>query len=154
MFHLDVACVFIRMLYVLHSDVAYFAIAIHVCVEVYVSNFSSILDVCCKCFIWMLHMSQGYIHMLLQASIQNISYLSDVCCKCYIWMLHMLQLLYTYIASIYYKMFHLTQWSPRERQATHAEFYKSLIWFWLQYVRLLILSRGITLQTLQKKTMW
>jgi hypothetical protein len=45
---------FIRMLYVLHLDIAYVAMARML--QVYVSNVSFVLDVCCKCFIWMLHM--------------------------------------------------------------------------------------------------
>jgi hypothetical protein len=45
-FHVDVVKV--------DRDVAHGAMAIHVCFEVYVPNVSSVSDVCCKCFIWIL----------------------------------------------------------------------------------------------------
>ena len=38
---------------------------------------------------------------MLQACIQNVLFVSDVCCKYIIGMLYMLQLLYTYVASIF-----------------------------------------------------
>jgi hypothetical protein len=51
--------------------------------QVYVLNVSAVLNVCCKCFIIMLHMLQcPYIYV---ASVfVNISSISDVCCsKCF-----------------------------------------------------------------------
>jgi hypothetical protein len=77
---------------------------------VYISNVLAISKVCCKCFIWKLHMLQWlymyiasmfqmfhlfqtyganvsseyciYFRHMLQASIQNVLSASDVCCKC------------------------------------------------------------------------
>jgi hypothetical protein len=49
MFHMDVVIVV--------SDVAYIAMVIHLCCK-FVQNVLSILDTCCKCFIWMLHILQ------------------------------------------------------------------------------------------------
>jgi hypothetical protein len=66
------------------SDVAYVAMAIHVC---------------CKCFISILHMLQWHIRML-QVYISK----RFICfCKCFIWMLQMFQWLYIYVTSVYSK---------------------------------------------------
>jgi hypothetical protein len=64
----------------------------------------SILEVCYKCFIWMLQSRfgccicyHGYICML-QTSVLNVSSVFRRCCKCFIWKFHMF---HTYVASIY-----------------------------------------------------
>ena len=46
MFYIDVAKV--------DQDIAYVAMVIHVCFQVYIPNVSSALDVCCQRFIYML----------------------------------------------------------------------------------------------------
>ena len=48
LFHLDVAC--------FHLDIVYVAVAIRVCCNCMFKNVSPVLDMCCKCFIWMFHM--------------------------------------------------------------------------------------------------
>jgi len=48
--------------------------------QVYVSNVSAVSNVCCKCFIWMLHMLQCHTHML-HANVVNVSFVSGVCCN-------------------------------------------------------------------------
>ena len=68
--------------------------------QVYVSNVLSILDVCCKCFIWMLHMFQ-WLYTYVASVYSKCFIFSYVRCKCFIWLLHMLQLLYTYAASVF-----------------------------------------------------
>jgi hypothetical protein len=69
---------FIRMLYVFYLDVTCYNGYTRM-LKVYVSNVSSVLDVCYKCFIWMLHMA------------------IYICCKRLFIMFHLFQ---TYIASI------------------------------------------------------
>ena len=94
---------FIQMLYVFYLDVAYvYGYAYKL--QVYISNVSSVLDVCCKCFIWMLHMFQWlYTHVASVYSKYSIYFrrmlqvfLSRccICCGCYT---HMLQ---EYVANV------------------------------------------------------
>jgi hypothetical protein len=66
------------MLQVFYLDVVYVAMAIHAYVQEHVSY---ILDICCKCFIWMLHMLQMTI---LQVYILNVSYVLGECCICFV----------------------------------------------------------------------
>jgi hypothetical protein len=44
-------------------DVAHVVMAMHVCFQVYVLNVLSVQEVCCKCFIWMLHIYSCCKHM-------------------------------------------------------------------------------------------
>jgi hypothetical protein len=86
MFHLNVACVFHLDVAEVDRDVAHIAMVIHI-LQVYVLNVStifrymlqvhvlkcfSVLDICCKCFIWMLHILQWL-----------YTYVSNVCFKCF-----------------------------------------------------------------------
>ena len=103
--------------------------------QVYVSNILAVSNVCCKCFIYMLHMLHWiytyvasvcfkyfiYFRRMLQvfiwmmcmfqwlytyvASVYSVSSVSDICYKCFIWILHILQLLYKYVASVCCKCF-------------------------------------------------
>ena len=61
MFHLFlsyvVVSVFMLQVVSVLLYVAYVALSMHV-LQVYVPNFSAVLDVCCKCFVCMLHMLQ------------------------------------------------------------------------------------------------
>jgi hypothetical protein len=53
-------------------DVAHVAMCYTCMFQVYVPNASSVSDVCCKCFIWML---QNYIRMLhIHASVSGVFY--------------------------------------------------------------------------------
>jgi hypothetical protein len=52
-FYMDVAKV--------DLDVAYVAVALHVCCPRLFQLFHLFFDVCCKCFIWMLHMFHMYV---------------------------------------------------------------------------------------------
>jgi hypothetical protein len=66
----------------------------------YISNVLAVSNVCCKCFICMLHM--------LQWLYTYVASVFSKCCSCFIWMLHMfvdLQWLYTYVASVCFKCF-------------------------------------------------
>ena len=46
------------------------------------------------------------IHVCCNCMFQMFQLFSEVCCKCFISMLHMLQWLYTYVASVYFNLFH------------------------------------------------
>jgi hypothetical protein len=62
-------------------DVAYVAIAIHVCCKCVYLDVAYVSHICCKCFIWMLHMfSNGFssVFQMFSASV------SDLCFKCFI----------------------------------------------------------------------
>jgi hypothetical protein len=95
MFHLDVVCVFIRILYVFYLDVACCKGYTRM-LKVYVSNVSSVLDVCYKCFIWMLHMAIyiccKHLFIMLHLFQTYIASVLSECCSCYI---HMLQACFT-----------------------------------------------------------
>jgi hypothetical protein len=69
----NVSVVFKCMLQVFYLDVVYVAVAIHVCCKCMFSNVSAVSNVCCKCFIWMLHMLQW-----------SYTYVTNVCSKCFI----------------------------------------------------------------------
>jgi len=102
---------FMRFRCIFYLDIVYVAMATHVCCNgytpmlQYISNVLAISNVCCKCFIWMLHMLQWPYTYMLQVYILNVSSISDVCCKYFIWMFHMFRWLYTYVASLYSKCF-------------------------------------------------
>jgi hypothetical protein len=55
--------------------------------QVYVSNVSVVSNVCCKCFIWMLHMLQWL-----------YTYVASVCLKCYCCFKRILQVFYLDVA--------------------------------------------------------
>jgi hypothetical protein len=64
------------------QDVAYVAIAIHVCCKCVYLDVAYVSHICCKCFIWMLHMfSNGF-----------SSVFSDVFCKCFRFMFQVFHL--------------------------------------------------------------
>ena len=67
---------FKRMLQGFYLDVAYVAMAIHVC---------------CKCIFQMFQLFFG---STLQVYVSNVSVISDICCKYFIWMSHMLRCLH------------------------------------------------------------
>jgi hypothetical protein len=71
------------MFQVFHLDVSY-----DVWLYMYVSSVFDVLDLCCKCFIWMLQKSIWRFHMLLwlYTYVSSVSFISNVCCKCFIWM--------------------------------------------------------------------
>jgi hypothetical protein len=80
---------FKHMLQVFHLDVAKVDLDIaYACMlQTYVSNISGVSYVCCKCFIWMLHMfCNSYIHFFLvfQTYVANILIVLNICCKCFI----------------------------------------------------------------------
>jgi hypothetical protein len=54
----NISVVFKRMLQVIYLDVACVALAMHVSCRCTFSNISAVSNVCCKCFISMLHMLQ------------------------------------------------------------------------------------------------
>jgi hypothetical protein len=68
----NVSVVFKCMLQVVYQDVASVALAIHVRCKCMFSNIAAVLNVCCKCFIWMLHMLQW-----------PYTYVASVCFKCF-----------------------------------------------------------------------
>jgi hypothetical protein len=62
MFHLDIACVLFRFIKVdlaLHMLNCYTRM-----LQVYISNILAVLEVCCKCFIWIFICCSGYTYML------------------------------------------------------------------------------------------
>jgi hypothetical protein len=82
MFHVSkmyVACVPSRC-YKSRSDVAYVAMAIHVCYKCIFQMFqlfqTYVASVCSKCF--------SCFRRMLQVYVLNVSVVSDVCCKCFI----------------------------------------------------------------------
>jgi hypothetical protein len=74
------------------------------------SSVSDVLEVRCKCFVWMLQKPIEMLHMLqkLYTYVANICsqyfICSDVCCKCFIWMLYMF---HTYIINVFIWMLHM-----------------------------------------------
>jgi hypothetical protein len=61
-------------------DITYVAMAIHECCTRLFQMFM-FLDVCCKCFTWMLHMVHTYVVMVLYG-----------CCICLQWLSSVLQM--------------------------------------------------------------
>jgi len=76
----------ICILQVFHVDVTYVAIAIHVCCKYVIPNISAVSDVCCKCFIYILHMLHTYV--------------ASVSCGCCICFTHMLQAFHLDVAYV------------------------------------------------------
>ena len=75
----------------------------------YVSNVSSVPDVCCKCFIWMLHIHECCNHMFssfsrcfirMFASVLSVASVSYSCFKCFIYIFYMLQLFYLDVSKV------------------------------------------------------
>ena len=115
--------------------------------QVYVSDVLSISDVCCKCFIWMLHMLQWlytyvasvyskcfiYFHTYVVNVLSNVAYVAvaiHICCRRILQMFHLFQ---TYVAEVFHvatlagtgsgrmrRRSPRPQWSPRVRQAKQA----------------------------------
>jgi hypothetical protein len=80
------------MLQVFHVDVAYVAMAIHVCCKC----------ICYKCFSCFKHM--------LQVFYLDVAYVSHICCKCFIWMLYIFCNGYSVFSGVFTRMlqvFHL-----------------------------------------------
>ena len=77
MSHPDVECV---------SDIVYIAMPIHGCCK-YVINISAVLNICCKCFIWILHLLQWL-----------YTYVASICFKCSSCFKRMLQVEYVAVA--------------------------------------------------------
>jgi hypothetical protein len=67
--------------------------------QVYISNASPVLDLCCKCFIWMLHIFQIYVASVYSKCFIYFRRMLQVClfgcCSCYA---HMLQ---TYVCKCF-----------------------------------------------------
>jgi hypothetical protein len=63
-FFTSVSSVFFYMLQVLHLNVLKVDLVLHMLLWLYthVSSVSSVLDVCCKCFIWILKVDVGETH--------------------------------------------------------------------------------------------
>jgi hypothetical protein len=96
------------MLQVFYLDVAYVAMAIHVCFKFMFQMFqlfqTYVASVLSRCCIY----CTSYTRML-QVYVSNVSAVSNVRSKCFIWMLHMLQWLYTYVANVCLYMFRMFQ---------------------------------------------
>jgi hypothetical protein len=75
---------------------------IHVCCKCMFSNVSTIWNVYCQCFIWMLLGCIGYTR-ILQMYVWNVLAVLNVYYKCFIWILHMLHWLYMYVSSVCFK---------------------------------------------------
>jgi hypothetical protein len=69
--------------------------------HVYISNVSSISDVCVKSVLSVCLKCYNDYTCILQVYVSNISSVSNVCCKCFIGMFKMLPWLYIYVASVY-----------------------------------------------------
>jgi hypothetical protein len=76
------------MLPVFHVDVAYVAMAIHVCCKCIVLNIKCVLS---GCYIYFTHILQVF-HL-------DAVYVSHIYYKCFIWMMHMF---HTYVVSVSY----------------------------------------------------
>jgi hypothetical protein len=70
-----------QMFQLFHLDVAYVVVAIHTYVASICSKCSYISDLCCKCFIWMLHIAM-VIHVL-QTYVSIVSPGFILCSRCY-----------------------------------------------------------------------
>jgi hypothetical protein len=67
-------------------------------------------DICCKCFIWMLHMFRTYVVSVLSryciclhrlsSVFRRYASASDICCKSFRQMLQVFRLFQTYVASV------------------------------------------------------
>jgi len=70
MFYVDVAKV--------DRDVAYIAMAIHSMLQASVPNVSAVSDVCCTCFIWVLHMFHTYVASVSSGCCIDFTYMLQV----------------------------------------------------------------------------
>jgi hypothetical protein len=64
------------MFHVFYLDIAYDAMAIHICFKVFQMYVSSVSSRCCMCY-------YGYIRMF-QAYVSSVSDVSNLCCKYFI----------------------------------------------------------------------
>jgi hypothetical protein len=104
------------MVHMFHLDVAKVDLVLHMLqwlmLQVYVSNVSAVSNICCKCFIWILHIcwnSYTYVasvrficfRRMLQVfylDVPSVSVAIHVCCKR---LFKMFQLFQTYVASVF-----------------------------------------------------
>jgi hypothetical protein len=124
------------MLQVFHPDVAYIAMAIHVCCKCIVPNVLAVSDVRCKCFIWLLHMFHTYVVSVLSrycicfTHMLQVCYLDGACvshifCKCFIWiciyLTHMLQVLHLNVSYVL-QWLHMFFWYFRRMLQVFQQF--------------------------------
>jgi len=96
------------MFHMFHLDVAKVDLVLHILqwLYTYVSNISAVLNVCCKCFIWMLQWLYMYVtsvcskcfRPMLQVFHLDVAYVSNICCKRLFKIFHLFQ---TYVASVF-----------------------------------------------------
>jgi hypothetical protein len=86
-------------------DVALVAKCFRCMLQTSIQKFSSVSEVCCKCFIWLLHIFQW-----LYTYVARVYSKYFICFRfiLFIWMLHILQWLYTCCNHVF-QMFHLFQ---------------------------------------------
>jgi hypothetical protein len=83
MFHKDVAKV--------DRNVAYVAMVVHVYCKILFAMFHLFFYVCCKCFIWMLHMFHTYVASVL-----------STCCVCFTMVLRCFYKCFRYILQVFH----------------------------------------------------